>query len=1353
MNASHLISQCAWQTTYDQEAVRDLQDFISHWSNTLLMDLLDQCFNTLCPSTQIWRINSLDLDLGDILYEDLPHELPKRLRDRLHRAMEKMLATERVSIGFNDSGNLRIMDYAQSMQEFVKWFLQNGTAPWWFSGKETALQILDRQLEHAPTTTIDIIRHLGQSESVRQRLVWQLGEVRIRCIVQLLEPWQGDFICAFADNLFVLQEKQELFPSSASSFRDLVWLTILKHILVDRGTLFNTAAFVRANLWQVAQAYQIDYHSLLDQMFQAVSKLEPQGLIPLSFFSAIKTIYLQDRITQLNPILDSKVPPQDLWFSWQKMLHYGLKHQKVGSDTLAIDELFTRLAHQDADRMATLLLLEGHSLKVRQGLIKHFSFNELALLVQVLEPEEHPFILAHVQQTQMQIKTQGWNTETVWQVLLAYLFASRSSQFNRRQLVHKTLLELCKLHGFELAIFLDLLILTLQTEHPNHQHFELLGIFKELRREEDRKKPRVDPEKIYRQAALHYLKTGKVAAQSVAGEQQAQLILERMRSNLGNQSLRSLLGSAELHTTSNELLSLRLLKLVGAADLSLLINLLEPEAADFCVSLIESFLFWQKRAGLPALDGVDVAHQVPALLIQSLPGFYSSRQGSGSSFDLAVFWRGFVALLKQKAGVNIPAFYQQIDECLIQDGYWHSADATFSPSRSISVGSVQYLSDVLLQLIQPNIAGFSPLSASIPKLMPGHSSPAHVSSVVLDKQLTTEQLFSALKHRLISNSTDSTDDLPSALDQVPVSILWRQLEREGMDVISNWLELQPEKYQLLKALSTKRDIQPIGDWLSEQLPDELKPAEETIKHCAAFLQKTGYWQGAGAVLEKHLSGIFWMVSFDGRACHRSASELLARVLGSACLSLNIRLPDFIARIKNQQQLVQKTVWQGAYKLLKNGISQQSQTQRPNDPRPNNKSPNLKVGAIDAKKSKAGIITDFKQDYLAEYLHHPRFVAIARCLLQQGRPPAWLSSAQPIDLSRLLFDVFTLRPQLLKPLLADLQQQHGVMFRLLNIVPFAWLVDAMELVDTAKHSDVQLLEQFHRALQKIDIPHSNAKQRSAILFQQVLNHWLNDDWAALAPEKLVSHFLYQLMRQEGINNAVVQTAFASLLNALPDSLRIAISKVIGNLDAPLSKKLSKTNGLNKADGSTTKTKLAEAILSTQSSLLSTTPLRITNAGLVILQGFIPMFFSRLGLIENNQFLTPDVQRRAVHYLQFLVTGCTETAEQHLILNKLLCGLAVHEPVQIGIEISLDEEGLCHSLIHSVINYWEAVGSSSVDGFRGDWLVRDSSLTDAKDHWDLVVDRRAYDVLLARAPFSYSVIKLPWMEKAIYVTWPT
>lgn len=162
--------------------------------------------------------------------------------------------------------------------------------------------------------------------------------------------------------------------------------------------------------------------------------------------------------------------------------------------------------------------------------------------------------------------------------------------------------------------------------------------------------------------------------------------------------------------------------------------------------------------------------------------------------------------------------------------------------------------------------------------------------------------------------------------------------------------------------------------------------------------------------------------------------------------------------------------------------------------------------------------------------------------------------------------------------------------------------------------------------------------------------------------------------------------------------------------------------------------------------------IPNCGLVLLQGYIPMLLSRLALAEENSFVSESAQRRAVHVLQFLATGHTSTAEEHLALNKVLCGLARHEPLGEEIELDEREREMSLSLLRTVIGNWDAIGDSSIDGLRGSWLLRNGALNQTEDRWDLVVEKRAYDVLLARLPFSYSVIKFPWMEKPIYVTWP-
>lgn len=162
--------------------------------------------------------------------------------------------------------------------------------------------------------------------------------------------------------------------------------------------------------------------------------------------------------------------------------------------------------------------------------------------------------------------------------------------------------------------------------------------------------------------------------------------------------------------------------------------------------------------------------------------------------------------------------------------------------------------------------------------------------------------------------------------------------------------------------------------------------------------------------------------------------------------------------------------------------------------------------------------------------------------------------------------------------------------------------------------------------------------------------------------------------------------------------------------------------------------------------------VKNAGLVLLNSYIPMLFERLGLLsEDRKFISKESQLSAVGYLQYVATGLADTNDSFTPLNKVLCGLAVTESISTTLTISEENQRLISSLIDAVINHWPAIGQSSIDGFRGNWLVRDGYLTENNDRWELTVERRVYDILINKSPFAFSVIKYQWMEKPLYVNW--
>lgn len=161
--------------------------------------------------------------------------------------------------------------------------------------------------------------------------------------------------------------------------------------------------------------------------------------------------------------------------------------------------------------------------------------------------------------------------------------------------------------------------------------------------------------------------------------------------------------------------------------------------------------------------------------------------------------------------------------------------------------------------------------------------------------------------------------------------------------------------------------------------------------------------------------------------------------------------------------------------------------------------------------------------------------------------------------------------------------------------------------------------------------------------------------------------------------------------------------------------------------------------------------VHNAGFVLVSGFIDILFQRLKLTEKQKFTSLENQIKAVHSLQYLITGLAGTDQNYLFLNKVLCGFSINEIIPDEIEIPEENKALINGLLYAAIGHWSEIGNSSIDGFRANWLIRDGSLLELEDRWELTVQRKAYDVLLSKSSFYFSIVRYPWMSKPLHVNW--
>jgi hypothetical protein len=322
----------------------------------------------------------------------------------------------------------------------------------------------------------------------------------------------------------------------------------------------------------------------------------------------------------------------------------------------------------------------------------------------------------------------------------------------------------------------------------------------------------------------------------------------------------------------------------------------------------------------------------------------------------------------------------------------------------------------------------------------------------------------------------------------------------------------------------------------------------------------------------------------------------------------------------------------------------------------------------------------------------------------------------------------------------------------EIIPEAQLVWVSKIIDIQKL--IALLIRLNRSQQlalkniellfagfyTIQIKGISQEEMRYLLFKKLIKTWTTSNWKIISPDRVWKELTWSLSSGYKIAARQLLQEIENARMYLSPSLKVSFDQ------------LKNENGkhINSEKARILK-QLKQMTQSREESTIIKEAIPVRNAGLVLINNYLAMLFVRLGLTNDQGFIDTEAQLRAVHYLQYFVTGLTRTEEHLLPLNKILCGLALVQPVADGIIVTEEHKDLIEGLIKAMIGQWPVIGDSSVDGFRGNWLVRDGLLSEQEDRWELTVEKRAYDILLQRSPFSFSIIKYPWMDKPLHVNW--
>ena len=147
----------------------------------------------------------------------------------------------------------------------------------------------------------------------------------------------------------------------------------------------------------------------------------------------------------------------------------------------------------------------------------------------------------------------------------------------------------------------------------------------------------------------------------------------------------------------------------------------------------------------------------------------------------------------------------------------------------------------------------------------------------------------------------------------------------------------------------------------------------------------------------------------------------------------------------------------------------------------------------------------------------------------------------------------------------------------------------------------------------------------------------------------------------------------------------------------------------------------------------------------------MLFEKTGCTSGGKFSNDNQKALALSILSYTVYGHYTVPQADVSAIQLLCGFdAGMVPTEMPL-LSDNQKEIAESLLNEVIHNWDAIGNTSPNGLRSSFLIRAGTLSENEHGPKLNIPPTSYDILLDKLPWSYSIIKLPWMRTPLYVTW--
>ncbi|PSJ18959.1 contractile injection system tape measure protein [Nitrosomonas supralitoralis] len=266
---------------------------MSNWVTEKLLPALDEILNEFDEKGSVWRINQIEIDLGDILDSDSYIELMQCFQTKLSDELRALQQKYQFS-GSERTGNLPIQQFSKTQSDLMNLygFLRTGRMPWHidatdsYAHEKMLLQVLQEELI-AEIALARMLRSLPATDrtAIIKRLVSQFSQQHLEKILLKIESTYGHLILEFLVICHQVILKTDAILGTQTEKRNSIWIQLLEILFEDAQPLNNPARLID----QLINRQQMCApHFLLQNILRTAEQHQNEGKISSALYDLLR---------------------------------------------------------------------------------------------------------------------------------------------------------------------------------------------------------------------------------------------------------------------------------------------------------------------------------------------------------------------------------------------------------------------------------------------------------------------------------------------------------------------------------------------------------------------------------------------------------------------------------------------------------------------------------------------------------------------------------------------------------------------------------------------------------------------------------------------------------------------------------------------------------------------------------------------------------------------------------------------------------------------------------------------------------------------------------------------------------